>query len=102
MIDGTYVVANAATITDPAKLTAQTAMEEAIDIDELVCQSICAVESPELRKRLASNIILVGGVAKTDRIVEWLEDSIFDRIRGSEFDETIECVEVILVNLQQQ
>ncbi len=102
IVDGTYLVANAATISDPAKSTAFTAMEEAIDLDEMVCQSICAVESPELRKKLASNIILVGGVAKTDKLVEWLEDSVFNRIRSAEYDDTIECVEVILVNLQQQ
>jgi len=57
------------------------------------------VESPEIRKKLASNIILVGGVAKTDKFVEWLEDSVFNRIRSTEYDDTIECVEVILVNL---
>jgi actin-related protein len=102
MPDGTFAVANAVSVTDPSKTTAYTAMEEAIDLDEIICQSICAVESAELRKRMASNIILVGGVAKTDRIVEWLEDNAFNRIRGSEYDETIECVEVLLVNLQQQ
>ena len=29
-------------------------MEEAMDLDEMICQSICAVESADMRKRLAS------------------------------------------------
>ena len=70
-----------------------------MDLDEMICQSICSVESADMRKRLASQIILVGGVAKTDKLVDWVEDNVFNKIRSSEFDETIECVEVILVNL---
>lgn len=73
-----------------------------MDLDEMICQSICAVESSDMRKRLASQIILVGGVAKTDKLVDWLEDNIFNKIRTPDFDETIECVEIVLVNLQQQ
>lgn len=76
-------------------------MDEAMDLDEMICQSICAVENTEMRKRLASQIILVGGVAKTEKLVEWVEDNVFNKIRSTEFDDTIECVEVILVNLQQ-
>jgi tRNA A37 threonylcarbamoyltransferase TsaD len=100
MADGSFAVANAISMTDAT--TSTTVMNEAIDLDEMVCQSICAVENADLRKRLASSIILVGGVAKTERIVDWLEDCVFNRIHQAEFDESIECVEVLLVNLQQQ
>jgi actin-related protein len=102
MADGTYFAANSTIIADPAKANATTMMDEALDLDEMICQSICAVENADLRKRLASSIILVGGVSKTEKLVDWLEDSVFNKIRQSEFDETIECVEVMLVNLQQQ
>ena len=102
MADGNFLVANSTVVNDPSKANAITIMDEAMDIDEMICQSICAVESADLRKRLASSIILVGGVAKTDKLVDWLEDSVFNKIRQSEYDETIECVEVMLVNLQQQ
>lgn len=102
MPDGSFQVANAAIVTDLTRPNASLAMEEAIDLDEMISQSICAVENADLRKRLASQIILVGGVAKTDKIVEWVEDNVFNRIRETEYDESIECVEVLLVNLQQQ
>ena len=57
------------------------AMQEAMSLDEMVCRSICAVDNSEIRKRLASQIILVGGVVKTDRFVETLEDQVFNKIR---------------------
>jgi actin-related protein len=47
-------------------------MQEAMDLDEMICRSICSVESSDTRKKLASQIILVGGVAKTDKLVERL------------------------------
>jgi len=49
-------------------------MQEAMDLDEMICRSICGVDSIDTRKKLASQIILVGGGAKTDKLVEWLED----------------------------
>jgi len=73
-----------------------------MDLDEIICQSICAVESADMRKRLASQIVLVGGVAKSEKLVDWLEDNIFNKIRSADFDDSIECVEIIMVNLQQQ
>jgi len=102
MADGNFIVGNSTVIADPSKANATSVMDEAIDLDEMICQSICACDNADLRKRLAASIILVGGVAKTDKLVDWLEDSVFNRIRLSEYDETIECVEVLLVNIQQQ
>jgi actin-related protein len=49
-------------------------MDEPLDIDEMICRSICAFENQDTRKKLANSIILVGGVAKTKSIVEVLED----------------------------
>ena len=69
-------------------------MQEAMDLDEIICRSICSVENTETRKRLAAQIILVGGVAKTDKFVEWLEDNVFLKIRERRFDEAINSVEV--------
>jgi activator of 2-hydroxyglutaryl-CoA dehydratase len=58
-----------------------------MDLDEMICRSICQVDSQETRKRLASQIILVGGVAKTDKLVEWLEDQVYLRMREPQFDD---------------
>jgi len=52
--DGQYLVANAASMYDATKASVYSLSEEAIDLDEMVCQSIAAVDNPELRKRLAS------------------------------------------------
>ena len=52
--DGAFIVANAASMHDPTNVTVHSVMEEAIDLDEMICQSIGAVENAELRKRLAS------------------------------------------------
>jgi actin-related protein len=56
-------------------------MQEAMDLDEMICRSICGVDSIDTRKKLASQIILVGGGAKTDKLVEWLEDQVYLRMR---------------------
>ena len=74
--------------------------QEAMNLDELICRSICAVDNSETRKKLAGNIILVGGVAKTDKFFQWLEDSVYLKIREPQFDESIQTVEVLLINAQ--
>ena len=68
----------------------------------MICRSICTVDNSETRKRLAAQIVLVGGVPKTDKFVEWMEDNVYLKIREKRFDESIASVEVQLVNLQQQ
>ena len=72
-----------------------------MDLDEMICRSICTVDNSETRKRLAAQIVLVGGVPKTDKFVEWMEDNVYLKIREKRFDESIASVEVQLVNLQQ-
>ena len=36
------------------EVSAHQAMQEAMDLDEIICRSICSVENPETRKRLAA------------------------------------------------
>jgi actin-related protein len=74
-------------------------MEEAMDLDEIICQSICAVESADMRKRLASQIVLVGGVAKSEKLVDWLEDNIFNKIRNNNGKFTTAAVSATLATV---
>lgn len=55
------------------QVTLQQVMNEPMDVDEMICRSICSIESPELRKRLSNNIVLVGGVCRVPKIIEILE-----------------------------
>ena len=52
-----------------------------MNLEEMICRSICAVDNSETRKRLASQIILVGGVVKTEKFFEWIEETVFLKIR---------------------
>jgi len=64
-------------------------------LDDMVCRSICAIENSETRKRLASNLILAGGVPKTANFFEHLEERVFLKMRQSgSYDDSIACVEV--------
>jgi actin-related protein len=64
-----------------------------MDLDEMICRSICTVESPDIRKRLSNSIILIGGVSKTKKLVDSLEEAVMDRFTSG-FDATIERVNV--------
>lgn len=64
-------------------------MQEAMNLEEMICRSICSIDNSETRKRLASQIILVGGVVKTDKFFEWLEETVFLKIREPHFDDSI-------------
>ena len=89
------------TSAEPTKISQYDTMQEAMDLDEMICRSICSVDGAELRKRLSGQILLIGGVPKSDKFVEWLEDNVYLKIREKRFDESIQSVEVQLVNLQQ-
>jgi len=69
-----------------------------MDLDEIICRSICSNESSDMRRRLAESIVLVGGTSKIHEFVSMVEDSVFTRIREN-FDESVERVEVLLVNV---
>eukprot|EP00347_Sterkiella_histriomuscorum_P001948 403370052 len=75
-------------------------MDDPIDLDEMICRSICNVENQELRRKMANQIIVVGGTAKTKKFVDSLEEAVMDRFTRS-FDETIERVNVEQFNVQQ-
>lgn len=79
------------------QINLQQVLNEPMDLDEMICRSICAIENPELRKSLANNIILAGGPAKSQKFIETLEQSVMTKMLG--FDDTIERVEVILCNV---
>ena len=68
-------------------------MEEPMDLDEMICRSICSIENLEIRRKMANQIILVGGVTKTKKFVDSLEEAVMDRFT-SNFDDNIERVNV--------
>ena len=72
-----------------------------MDLDEMICRSICSIDSQDLRRRLANQIILTGGPCKTKKMIEVLEEAVISKMQAR-FDDTIERVEVILCNIQQQ
>ena len=70
-------------------------------VEDMVCESIARVESPEARKKLAASVLLVGGLARTREprdLVDQLEERLIEKI-GS-IDDKIEMVEVV-VNAQK-
>jgi actin-related protein len=71
-----------------------------MDLDEMICRSICTVENADVRKRLSNSIILIGGVVKTKKFTDSLEEAVMDRFTSG-FDATIERVNVELYNVQQ-
>jgi Actin len=75
-------------------------MREPMDLDEMICRSVCTNDNPDLRKRLANQIILIGGVTKTRKLTDSLEEAVMDRFTSG-FDNTIERVNVELYNVQQ-
>jgi|LauGreDrversion4_2_1035121.scaffolds.fasta_scaffold149974_2 hypothetical protein len=74
-------------------------MQEPIDLDEMICKSICSIENPDVRKKLANSIILVGGVAKIRKLTDSVEEAVMDRFTSG-YDNTIERVNVELYNVQ--
>lgn len=69
-----------------------------MDLDEMICRSICTVDSVDVRKKLANSIVLIGGVSKTRKISDSVEEAVMDRFTSG-FDNTIERVNVELVNV---
>ena len=69
-----------------------------MDLDEMICRSICSIENPEVRKKLANSIVLVGGTTKTRKFTDCLEEAVMDRFTSG-FDNTIERVNVEQFNV---
>jgi actin-related protein len=74
-------------------------MQEPMDLDEMICKSICSIENPDVRKKLANSIILVGGVSKIRKLTDSVEEAVMDRFTSG-YDNTIERVNVELYNVQ--
>jgi hypothetical protein len=55
-------------------------MQEPMDLDEMICRSICSIENGDSRKKLANSIIVIGGVAKTRKFTDSLEEAVMDRL----------------------
>lgn len=73
-------------------------MQECMDLDDMVCRSICSFDNLEIRKKLANQIILVGGSTKLKGMVDVLEDQIMNKFTTS-YDENIERVDIIQINV---
>lgn len=50
-----------------------------MDLDEMICKSICSIDNQEIRRKMANQIILVGGVTKTKKFIDSLEEAVMDR-----------------------
>ena len=68
-------------------------MFKLMNIDDMICQSILSVENPELRKRLANSVLIVGGGSKFKGMIDYLEDKLFEKL--TVLDNQIERVEII-------
>ena len=64
-----------------------------IPIEQLLYQSIMAINDIELRKKFSNLIILSGGFTKTKGFIDYLEDKLIEKL--SSLDSNIERVEVI-------
>jgi actin-related protein len=73
-------------------------MQEPMDLDEMICRSICTNESADTRKKLANSIIVMGGVSKTRKLTDSIEEAVMDRFTSG-FDKEIERVNVELYNV---
>ena len=51
-----------------------------MDLDEIICRSICTIENGDSRKKPANSIIVIGGVAKTRKFTDSLEEAVMDRL----------------------
>lgn len=68
-------------------------MFKLMNLDDMICQSILSVENPELRKRLANAVLVVGGGSKFKGMIDYLEEKLFEKL--TVLDNQIERVEII-------
>jgi actin-related protein len=68
-------------------------MFQLANLEDMICQSIMSVNNPEMRKKLANCIILVGGGSKFKGIVDFIEDRLIDKL--TTYDKEIDRVEII-------
>ncbi len=75
-------------------------MQEPMDLDEMICRSICTMDNIDSKKKMANSIILIGGGSKIKKLTDSLEEAVMDRFTSG-FDKEIERVNVELYNVQQ-
>ncbi len=68
-------------------------MFQLANLEDMICQSIMSVNNPEMRKKLANCIVLVGGGSKFKGIVDFIEDRLIDKL--TTLDQEIDRVEII-------
>lgn len=71
-------------------------------LEELICESITSIPSPEIRNKMASKILLTGGVVfakEYDDFVDILEDRLIHTI--TQVDKAVEKVDVIQTKEQE-
>lgn len=68
-------------------------MNKPTNLEEIICSSLMKVEDPELRKKLANSILLVGGSSKFKDFMDTLEEKLVERL--GEFTNNIDRVEVV-------
>jgi actin-related protein len=73
-------------------------MQEPMDLDEMICRSICTIDNIDSRKKMANSIILIGGGSKIKKLTDSLEEAVMDRFTSG-FDKEIERVNVELYNV---
>jgi len=59
----------------------------------MICSSIMSINNPELRKKIANQILITGGGCKLKGLVDYIEDRLIDKL--TELDPGIERIEVI-------
>jgi actin-related protein len=73
-------------------------MQEPMDLDEMICRSICTIDNIDSRKKMANSIILIGGGSKIKKFTDSLEEAVMDRFTSG-FDKEIERVNVEVYNV---
>ena len=63
-----------------------------ISLEDMISQSVAAINSSEVRKKIANSILLVGGGAKFKNFVDILEDRLIEKL--TVIDNDIDRVEV--------
>lgn len=68
-------------------------------LDDLVCYSLSRLSDPELKRKMAMNIVLIGGGSHISAISDELQDRVIDKIHL--FDHCIEQIDCIDVSSKE-
>jgi len=70
-----------------------------ISIDELICWSVSRIPDVDARKKMANNILLIGGGSQLRALSDELQDRVIDKIHL--FDSTVEHIDCIDVSSKE-